>query len=60
MPRKLWYLIFVPSMAGLAVVLGLAGLLRRGPAPWTHTFGVALILWPVAPLAGILAFGKFA
>jgi hypothetical protein len=58
-PFKLWYLIFVPSMAALAVVLGLAGLLRRGPAPWTHAFAVALILWPVAPLAGILTLGHF-
>jgi hypothetical protein len=55
--RKLWYYIFAPVMAGLAVLLGLAGLLRRGQAPWTHTFGIALILWPVVPLAGILALG---
>jgi hypothetical protein len=58
-PRKLWYVIIVPSMAALATVLGLAGLLRRGPAPWTHTFGLGLILWPVVPLAGILALGRF-
>jgi hypothetical protein len=56
-PRKLWYYIFAPSMAALAVVLGLAGLVRRGPPPWTHTFGLAVILWPVVPLAGILALG---
>jgi hypothetical protein len=58
-PFKLWYVLFVPSMAVLAVVLGVAGLLRRGPAPWTHSFAVALIVWPVAPLAGILALGRF-
>jgi hypothetical protein len=58
-PFKLWYIIFVPSMAALAVVLGVAGLLRRGPAPWTHSFAVALIVWPVAPLAGILTLGRF-
>jgi hypothetical protein len=56
-PRKLWYYVFAPSMAVLAVVLGLAGVVRRGPPPWTHSFGVALVLWPVAPLAGILALG---
>jgi hypothetical protein len=56
-PRKLWYYIFAPVLAGLAVLLGLAGLFRRGPAPWTHTFGIALLLWPVVPLAGILALG---
>jgi hypothetical protein len=59
MPRKLWYLIFVPSMALLALVLGVAGLVRRGPAPWTHTFGLVLLLWPVAPLAAIIGLGKF-
>ncbi len=56
-PRKLWYYIFAPSMAALAVMLSLGGLLRRGPAPWTHSFGIALILWPLAPLAGIVALG---
>jgi hypothetical protein len=56
-PRKLWYYIFAPVMAGLAVLLGVGGLLRRGPAPWTHSFGIALMLWPVVPLAGILALG---
>jgi hypothetical protein len=58
-PRKLWYLIFVPSMAALAVVLGILGLVRRGPAPWTHTFGLVLLTWPIAPLLGIVSFGKF-
>jgi hypothetical protein len=58
-PAKLWYVICVPSMAALAVVLGLAGLLRRGPAPWTHSFAFALIVWPVAPLVGILTLGQF-
>jgi hypothetical protein len=57
--RRLWYALVVPSMAALAVVLGLAGLLRRGPAPWTHALAVALVLWPVVPLAGILALGRF-
>jgi hypothetical protein len=56
-PRKLWYYIFAPSMAALAVVLGLGGMFRRGAAPWTHSFGTALVLWPAAPLAGIVALG---
>jgi hypothetical protein len=60
LPRRLWYVVFVPATAALAVVLGLAGLLRRGPPPWTHSLAVALVLWPVAPLAGILALGRFA
>ncbi len=58
-PRKLWYLIFVPSMAALAVVLGVVGMVRRGSAPWTHTFGLVLLVWPIAPLLGILSLGKF-
>jgi hypothetical protein len=58
-PRLLWYVLLVPSMAALAGVLALGGLLRRVPAPWTHTCGLALVLWPVAPLAGILLLGKF-
>ena len=43
----------------LAVVLLLAGLLRRGPSPWTDALSIALVTWPVLPLAGILAFGKW-
>jgi hypothetical protein len=58
-PARLWYVVVVPSMAALAVLLGLAGLLRRGPAPWTHAFAVVLIVWPVGPLAGILTLGRF-
>jgi hypothetical protein len=58
-PRYLWYVVFVPSMAALAIILSLLGLLTRRPAPWTHTFGLALLTWPVAPLVGILLLGKF-
>jgi hypothetical protein len=59
LPRKLWYLIFVPSMAVLALCIGLGGLVRRVPRPWTHALAFVLILWPIAPLAGVLALGKF-
>jgi len=59
LPRKLWYLIFVPSLAALAAILGVFGMLGRGASPWTHTFGLVLLLWPVAPLVGILSVGKF-
>jgi hypothetical protein len=57
--RRLWYVVFVPSMGALAVVITLAGLLRRVPPPWTHSLGLGLVLWPVAPLAGILTLGHF-
>ncbi len=51
-PRHLWYLIFAPSMAALAVVLGILGVLRRGVSPWTHTLSLAL-----TDLAGAAAAG---
>jgi len=59
MPAKLWYLIFVPSMALLATLLGVVALVRRAAVPWTHTFSFVLLLWPIAPLVGILSLGKF-
>ncbi|HVS36315.1 MAG TPA: hypothetical protein VMS17_12160 [Gemmataceae bacterium] len=55
----LWYLIVVPSMAGLGLVMRLLGLFSRRPAPWTHALGLALLVWPVLPLAAVLAVGKF-
>jgi hypothetical protein len=58
-PRQLWYLIFVPCMAALALLRMLTGLFRRGPVPWTHSLALALLLWPVLPLTAILALGKF-
>jgi hypothetical protein len=59
LPRKLWYLVFVPSLAALAAILGLFGMLRRGASPWTHMFSLVLLLWPIAPLVCILSLGKF-
>ena len=59
MPRKLWYLIFVPSMGALAAVLGIVGMVRRAAVPWTHTFGMVLLVWPAAPLLGIFSLAKF-
>jgi hypothetical protein len=55
--RFIWYVGFELAMAALAFVLVLVGFLR--PArPWTHQLGLALALWPVAPLAGILTLTK--
>jgi hypothetical protein len=59
LPRKLWYLIFVPSMAVLAAVLGILGLVRRTAVPWTHTFGLVLLVWPAPPLLGVVSLAKF-
>ena len=55
----LWYLILVPTMAGLGVVLRLLGVFSRRPAPWTHALGLALLVWPAPLLAAILTVGKF-
>ena len=56
---RLWYVILVPSMAALAAVLRVMSLFSRQPAPWTHSFGLALLVWPVLPLAGILTAANF-
>jgi hypothetical protein len=57
-PRLLWYQIVAPSMAVLSGLFLLFGVLRRGPAPWTHALGLVLVSWPVLPLAGILSLGE--
>jgi hypothetical protein len=59
-PPVLWYVILVPSMSLIAVLLLLFGLLGRWQLPWTHTFGLVLIIWPAMPLALILTLGKYA
>ena len=56
---RLWYVILVPSMAALAVVLRLLSMFSRQAAPWTHSFGLVLLAWPVLPLAGILTTANF-
>ncbi len=45
------YLLSILSLGGLAIVLYVVGLVRRVPSPWTHTFGLALLIWPLLPLA---------
>jgi hypothetical protein len=45
------------GLAGLALVLALATVLIRSPRPWTHHFGLALLLWPAVPFA-LLWLGK--
>jgi hypothetical protein len=58
--RRFWYVVVVPSMGGLALLFALFGLFRRSPAPWTHPFSLALVFWPVLPLAAILTLARFA
>jgi hypothetical protein len=56
---RLWYVFLVPSMAALAVVVRVLSLFSRRPAPWTHSFGLALLVWPVPPLVAIVAVARF-
>jgi len=53
-PAMVWYVLLVPSLAVVALLVGLFGMFGRTP-PWTHSLGVVLVVWPVVPLAGILA-----
>jgi hypothetical protein len=57
-PRLLWYLIAMPAMGGLALIFLLVSMFKPSP-PWTHNFGLALVLWPAVPALTILAFGRF-
>ena len=57
-PRTIYYMIVAPSMGALAAVFAVGGLVSRGQAPWTNSFSLALVTWPVLPLAGIFTLGK--
>jgi hypothetical protein len=56
-PAFIWYAACVPVVAALAALVGVAGLVRRKPTPWTDGLAVALCLWPVLPLLAALALG---
>lgn len=56
--RWIWHLGFGAALALLAVLMGLYGLIRRAPLPWTHNLGLVLMVWPILPLAGILLLKK--
>jgi hypothetical protein len=55
--RFVWYVGFDLAIALLASALIVVGFFRP-PRPWTHQLALALALWPVAPLAGILTLTK--
>jgi hypothetical protein len=57
-PRMIYYTIVVPSMGALAALFAVGGLVSRGQVPWTNSFSLALVTWPVLPLAGIFTLGK--
>jgi hypothetical protein len=52
----LGYILGVLSLGGIALLLGLTDLIARWQQPWTHVFGLALLLWPVLPLAALWAW----
>jgi hypothetical protein len=54
----IWYCVLGPSMALVALVFLLLGLVRRRPQPWTHHMALVLMLWPLAPLAAVLTLGQ--
>jgi hypothetical protein len=58
-PPVIWYVVVIPSMALVALIVALLGVVGSAHKPWTHNLGVALVVWPVVPLAGILALGDF-
>jgi hypothetical protein len=57
-PQLIWTVIACPAMAGVALLIGLLNLFGRWKQPWTHTFGLVLVFWPVIPLAGLLLWGE--
>jgi hypothetical protein len=50
------YILAVLSLGGIALLLALVDLIGRWPQPWTHVFGLALLLWPALPLAALWAW----
>jgi Na+/proline symporter len=42
--------LLVLALAAIAVLLAGVSAMKREPVPWTHHFGLALLLWPMLPL----------
>jgi hypothetical protein len=58
-PPVIWYFLILPAMALIALGVASLGLAKRQLYPWTHSLALALVLWPVLVLAGMIAVGKF-
>jgi hypothetical protein len=58
-PPLVLYVMVAPAAALLAFFIGVFTAVRRTPNPWTHVFGVALLIWPVLPLVPLLLLGQF-
>ncbi len=60
-PSFAWYLVVEPLVALAALLLGLLAAVRRTPVPWTHSFGVVLLIWPVLPaFLALIVLGRLA
>jgi hypothetical protein len=57
-PQSIWTIIIVPTLAIIAVVIGLVGLVARWQQTWTHTFGLVLLIWPAIPLIGSILWAE--
>lgn len=53
----LGHVIFLVSTGALAALLYVVGLFGRWAVPWTHTLGLALLMWPLLPLGLWAALG---
>lgn len=60
LPAFIWYVIVAPSMSLCAALIVLFDMFSGKQRPWTHQLSIVLMIWPVLPLAAILALGKFA
>jgi hypothetical protein len=45
------YMLYALGMALVSLVILIISALGRWVTPWTHTFGLVLLLWPAMPLA---------
>jgi hypothetical protein len=49
------YALSVLSLGAVALMLTLVDLVGRWTQPWTHRFGLVLLIWPALPLAALWA-----
>jgi hypothetical protein len=49
------YALAVLSLGAIALLLTLVDLVGRWAQPWTHRFGLVLLIWPALPLAAMWA-----
>ena len=47
------YVVFAITVSAVALVIVCVDLIGGWSQPWTHVFGLVLMLWPAAPLAGV-------